>query len=69
MAKKLNGVYSPTNSIKGFIPQKKAEKKFKLTEAEANSLMWTMVLKEDETNFTSEFRETVFNVIRKIREA
>ena len=46
-----------------------ADKKFKLTEAEANSLMWTMVLEEDEDNFTPEFRETVFNVIRKIREA
>ncbi|KKM87866.1 hypothetical protein LCGC14_1264680 [marine sediment metagenome] len=27
-----------------------ADKKFNLTEAEANALMWTMVLEEDETN-------------------
>ena len=45
-----------------------ADKKFKLTEPEANYLLWSMVLEEDENNFTPEFREAVFNAIRKIRE-
>ena len=46
-----------------------ADKKFKLSEKQANGLIWDEVMGEDETNFTDEFRASVFKVIRKIREA
>ena len=41
--------------------------KFVLTEKEAKDLVWSDVMEEVEDNFTEEFKEKVWEVIKKIR--
>ena len=41
---------------------------FKLSEKEAENLMWKDILEEDRPNFTENFQSSVLEAVRKIRE-